>query len=190
MKSLWVSLVPLFLLGRDFCCSRGQTWHQFFWWTLLLLHSLKFTVSKLILRRSMASATELLSICTAKLTCILCFCHVICFFFSLLAKEKPSISWTAFKSSRKHHWIIFSSLSLCHWMVLKLPKRYHTSLVMWQTSNITYTWDPGASGCWNQVFISPTSRLHSRRVAVRWFVNAPSNTTPWTLIPSAWSKEI
>ena len=25
MKSLWVSLVPLFLLGRDFCCSQGHT---------------------------------------------------------------------------------------------------------------------------------------------------------------------
>ena len=41
MKCLWVSLVPLFLLGMDFCCSRGQKWHQFSWWTLLLLYFLE-----------------------------------------------------------------------------------------------------------------------------------------------------
>ena len=41
MKSLWVSMKPLFLLGREFCCSRGPTWHQFSWWTLLLLHFLE-----------------------------------------------------------------------------------------------------------------------------------------------------
>ena len=41
MKSLWLSLMLLFLIGRDFCCSRGQTLHQFSWWTLLLFHFLE-----------------------------------------------------------------------------------------------------------------------------------------------------
>ena len=63
-------------------------------------------------RYSIATATELLNVCAANFTFILCFVHDIYVCFSLFAKLNPISCWSLCNSSR-YLYSIFSSFPFC-----------------------------------------------------------------------------
>ena len=121
-------------------------------------------------KKSIAVATEELTVCTSRLTFILCFVQPMCLFFSLFAKLSPISSWSMLSAVMYFHLISCVSPLILFEITSKSAKKFWIGDNMWHASKMMKTFSDIFWGCGNQVCKFETCNLHPRHSAVCWFV--------------------